>query len=531
MNKCKKCGTEFEGNCCPKCGTWASDEKTCPKCGAKLQTDANFCNVCGFSFGDPTLQKQSGDYKKKSANKAAWIKAHLKIVISIAVAVLLAIILAIAIPVGIKNKDNGTYYEVMDGEVAKNTYVTLKGGKWTNKDGNSGNSGTYKKNGGNIIFYVEFFGSTEEWASGTVKNGVLTVSLFGSKTVFISQKHKHKYGEWVTEKEATCAEKGLRTTVCTVCKQKVSEEIDLIAHKSNGWLFNATSHYKICSVCNQKFDEDQHSGSTACTVCEYPLVDTEGLQYSLSSDKNGYTVTGVGSAVGKVGKIIRIPSTYLGLPVTSIGSEAFRNCGSLTRITIPDSVTSIGNYAFYGCGSLTSVTMGSSVTSIGYYAFYGCSSLTSVTIGSSVTSIGQLAFYGCSGLESISVATGNTKYHSQGNCLIETASKTLVAGCKNSVIPDDGSVTSIGDSAFRSCSSLTNITIPDSVTSIGDYAFAYCSSLTSITIPDGVTSIGRYAFYGCSSLTIYCEAESQPTGWSEYWNPSDCHVVWGYKGD
>lgn len=66
---------------------------------------------------------------------------------------------------------------------------------------------------------------------------------------------------------------------------------------------------------------------------------------------------------------------------------------------------------------------------------------------------------------------------------------------------DGKSVTSIGSSAFYDCTSLTEITIPDSVTSIGQYAFCGCTSLTEITIPDSVTSIGEGVFFGCTSLT------------------------------
>jgi hypothetical protein len=62
-------------------------------------------------------------------------------------------------------------------------------------------------------------------------------------------------------------------------------------------------------------------------------------------------------------------------------------------------------------------------------------------------------------------------------------------------------VTSIGGSAFSSCSSLTSVTIPSGVTSIGDYVFSSCSSLTNVTIPSGVTSIGNYVFFYCSGLT------------------------------
>ncbi|MGN0795709.1 MAG: leucine-rich repeat domain-containing protein [Christensenellales bacterium] len=246
----------------------------------------------------------------------------------------------------------------------------------------------------------------------------------------------------------------------------------------------------------------------------------------------------------------------------TIAGGAFLFCIHLATIAIPDSVTNISSYAFENCSGLTSITVESgntkyhnsgnclietatktlvagfnnsviptdgSVASIGYKAFFERKGLTNITIPSSVTSIGKWAFSECSGLTNITVENGNTRYHSDGNCLIETATKTLIAGCKNSVIPTDGSVTSIGDYAFFGCNGLTSITIPNSVTSIGDYAFFGCSGLTSITIPDGVTSIGERAFYGCSSLTIYSEAAAKPSGWDSDWNYSSCPAVWGYK--
>ena len=104
-------------------------------------------------------------------------------------------------------------------------------------------------------------------------------------------------------------------------------------------------------------------------------------------------------------------------------------------------------------------------------------------------------------MTSISVDSDNSVYDSRNNCnaIIETATNTLIYGCKSTVIPD--SVTRIGRFAFSDCTGLTSITIPDSVTSIGYGAFEDCTGLTSVTIGNSVTSIDNSAFYGCTGLT------------------------------
>ena len=196
-----------------------------------------------------------------------------------------------------------------------------------------------------------------------------------------------------------------------------------------------------------------------------------------------------------------LSTVTIGENVKTIPYYAFKDCTGLTSVVIPNSVTCIGDEAFEGCTGLTSVVIPNSVTSIGDDAFCSCRGLTSITIPNSVTSIGNRAFSSCSGLRSIYVATGNVKYDSRDNCnaIIETITNTLVAGCKNTIIPN--SVTGIGEYAFSGCTGLTNVEIPNSVTSIENYAFSGCSGLTSVEIPSSVTSIGYSAFEYCTGLT------------------------------
>jgi len=214
-----------------------------------------------------------------------------------------------------------------------------------------------------------------------------------------------------------------------------------------------------------------------------------------------------------------------------------------TTFTIPNSVTSIEERAFNYCSNLTGITIPNSVTSIGYGAFQGCNSLTSVTIPAGVTSIGYYAFSSCSALTAISVDAANTAYSSDSGVLYNKDKTNLIqypAEKTDTTFTIPASVTSIGDSAFSNCTSLTSVTIPASVTSIGDHPFSLCSALTAInvdaantaynsdsgvlynkaktslltypggkkgttfTIPNGVTSIGNLAFYNknLTSVTI-----------------------------
>ena len=222
------------------------------------------------------------------------------------------------------------------------------------------------------------------------------------------------------------------------------------------------------------------------------------------------------------GGAAELPSTIDSKPVVRIGRDAFQYSYGLTNLTIPSSVTSIGSGAFWGCAGLASLTIPDSVTSIEAGAFAACTGLTSLTIPGSVMSIGSGAFCLCTRLANIDVDPINPIYSSQAGVLYNKATTMLMqypAGRYGGfTIP--GSVTGIGDYAFRNCAGLTGVTIPSSVKKIGYGAFSYCTGLASITIAEGVTSILGAVFYGCAGLTSAYFLGNAPEMGAEVFN--DC---------
>ena len=176
--------------------------------------------------------------------------------------------------------------------------------------------------------------------------------------------------------------------------------------------------------------------------------------------------------------------------------------GKTGDLDISNQATDVGDWAFAGCHSLTSVTISDSVGKIGLYAFAGCIRLTSMTIPSGVQTIFPGAFSDCSSLTSINVEDGSSKYASFDGVLYLNTMSWLIqcpGGKTNVTIRQD--TIGLGGDAFRGCTSLTAIVIPEGVAEIGDGAFYGCTGLTSIAIPDAVRSLGTTVFLGCSNLT------------------------------
>ncbi len=217
-----------------------------------------------------------------------------------------------------------------------------------------------------------------------------------------------------------------------------------------------------------------------------------------------------------------ITKVVIGENVTSVCDYAFRNCGYITEASLPSTITEIGKNAFSACTRLEKVNLPEGLLTIGDSAFTQCMVLKDVAIPSTLTSLGYCPYNGCYQLENLSVAAGNTVYHSEGGCIIETAAKKVVLGSENSTIPADGSVTVIGDSAFYTRKGLTSIVIPEGVTDIEAYAFSFCDALETVSLPATLEEIGYSAFSSTAIKEIVIPASVTTLDTSIF---SDCEKL------
>ena len=540
---CKKCGAKFEGNFCPKCGTPAEKELTvCPKCGQERGAGDRYCPKCGYDFARSD-RKEGVSFGAKAAEAVKRVPKKAWAAIAAIVLVVIAIIVLVSV---LSNKFRLGVVEKIEIGESRQSVIELLGEPYDYREGSS--TFTYYSNN-----YLKLLEKNDSFDSDDIEDWGDFEDAF-NEAMELEQKlqtEEYKYievrfdGEGCVESVFFDASRTEETKLepKTVKKYEVletsgSEVTYSVRYQDGSYMLGiATGSIESDNDTSVLLWHDRF-GNELKTKTNYKIGD--GWYYDLETD----TVVITSDDFDKRGWPMREDENYhdyyivknaiLADGVTAICDGAFSWCSSLTSITVnvgnpvyhsdgnclietesktliagcgtsvipsDGSVTSIGARAFLGCSSLTSIAIPDGVTSIGESAFLGCSSLTSIAIPDGITSIGESAFSGCSSLTSITVNEGNPVYHSGGNCLIETESKTLIAGCGTSVIPSDGSVTSIGARAFLGCSSLTSITIPDSVTSIGESAFYDCDSLTGVTISDGVTSIGDGAFSFCSSLT------------------------------
>lgn len=221
-----------------------------------------------------------------------------------------------------------------------------------------------------------------------------------------------------------------------------------------------------------------------------------------------------------------IPDTYEGYNVIAIDSYAFKNHTEITSVIIPDTVTYIGAGAFCYCSNLKSVKFSDNLKTVQGQAFYNCPLLSEVSLSDKVIEIYDYAFgyyedfksgdvfkiegFKISGWENTAAqvyANDNEisfvslgiaspwKYTIDGELVI--IDKYLGVQ-EDVVVPEkieDCDVVTISGSTFSGNTVIKSVTVPNTVTYIGRGAFRDCSNLSVINLPDYV-SVGDKVFEG-----------------------------------
>lgn len=279
---------------------------------------------------------------------------------------------------------------------------------------------------------------------------------------------------------------------------------------------------------------------TLCLMlcCAQALAETDG-DWTYSVDRYGVaTLTGY---TGKDTSLV-LPVSLGGYQMTVIGNNAFAGNTAIKKVVIPDCYTTIGAHAFENCTRLAAVKLGGGITSWkddwGYNgAFAGCVNLFEIEFTPGITCIGNNAFNGCTLLDAVylpstvtlvdDAAFANCElldiadiYGSIGNAAFQNCSYMSKVTIRNAEY--------INREAFEGCTSLKNVTLPQTLKTIGGEAFRGCSKLRAIEIPDSVTSVAYRAFMDCLQLkqaTIGGSIQEWPEDWGDSSVFANCPVL------
>ncbi|MBR5438986.1 MAG: leucine-rich repeat domain-containing protein [Clostridia bacterium] len=313
----------------------------------------------------------------------------------------------------------------------------------------------------------------------------------------------HTYGEWITDIAPTCTESGTKHRDCTACDYVATGTVSSTGHTYEDWVIDIDStcssfgkQHKTCSVCDYDYENTiklkEHTFvDGVCSICT-SLEGSAGLKYYTSWDGVSAYLSGIGTCTDTN---IVVASSYNGYPVTSIGSEAFKNVKNISEIVLPKTITSIESSAFYGC-SARNIRIPNEATSIGAYAFY-YSAIEKIVLPNSLKKIGYAAFAHCSNLKSI---TFGNNISGIGNDMFVNCSKLEKVYYTGTI--DEWVQIEFGNSTSNPLCHAENLYIDNKIvteasittTRISKYAFYGCKSLISVNISNCVTEIEWSAF-------------------------------------
>ena len=286
-------------------------------------------------------------------------------------------------------------------------------------------------------------------------------------------------------------------------------------YKCGGFLaVDDTQDASVCPFCNEPFivekairsyneispqDHDKknlpHNFDSSFIVERSVLIRYNGYTNKDIRIPDGISVIGEAAFQG----MNNIESVYLPDGLETISAGAFSGCKNLQTINIPDGVETIDRDVFNGCISLKTVKLPDSVKNMEAGAFAGCTSLEYVNIPPLTDLLPWRIFEGCTNLKYMIIPK---KVRTIEDCAFAECEslENVKFECMRTEDGTDEGVNRIGMNAFRNCTSLGNISIPETVEFIGNQAFRGCSKLERLNIPKSVKAVYPMAFADCTGL-------------------------------